>query len=157
MLFKTLNVYRCYWLPAKQETFLCSTYSLELFLTRSSLFQLVPIFPLFTSDDVTECFALQIYYKSTLCEFCNKVEQVSLQIGEALMCCKVGQVLLQSGAGIRKCWNFYDKLGVFITEPRNIYYKVVQVLQLGALITKQGSTGGNERHGEGNGFSHLTP
>ena len=65
---------------------------------------------LFTSDNITECFDLQIYYKSTSCRFYytgrqalymtalkyHKVGQVLLQIVAAFLYYKVGQVVLQS-------------------------------------------------------------
>ena len=66
------------------------------------------LWPLLTSDDVTECFILQIYSKSTLCRFYDKEGQVLLQTGEAPMYHKV-EVLLQKGAAF-------------------LYYKVAEVL-----------------------------
>ena len=79
----------------------------------------------FMSDDVTECFDLQIYYKSTSCRFYYKVRQALLQNGAALMYC------------ITKYGNFYYKVGQLfcIAKPDKWYYKVGQLLlQSGAAI-----------------------
>ena len=46
--------------------------SLQSFLACYGLFRFVS---LFTSDDVIECFDVQIYYNSTSCRFYNKVGQ----------------------------------------------------------------------------------
>ena len=68
------------------------------------LFRMVP---LSTSNDVTECFDLRIYHKSTSLDFITKYCKCNYKVEQL----KVGQVL-QSGA-------------TFITKQGN-YYKVVQ-------------------------------
>ena len=73
-----------------------------------------------------------------------------LQIGAALFYYKLGQTLLQIGeasllqirANVVTNWGSYFKLGqsliqnrVVITNWRKMYYKLGQVLQIGAIIT----------------------
>ena len=72
--------------------------------------------PLFTSDDVTECFDLQIYYKSTLCRFSYKLGQALLQSVVAFLYYKLGKVVLQSSTVITKWDDFYLNVGQVLTK-----------------------------------------
>ena len=89
--------------------------------------------PLFTSHKVTECFDLQIYYKSTSCRFYYKGVQALLWSGTA-----------SSSAGIIKLGRYY-KAGWPLLQSGAIITKVVQHRrQLRQTV-------------EGNRFSQLTP
>ena len=107
------------------------SFSFLRLLACCGFFQIVP---LFTSDDVVECFGLQIYYKSASCRFYNKVGQLwsitkkckcYYKVGELFLHYKTWQLVLRSRAGITKWDNFYLKFG--------------QVLQSGAIIKKSGN------------------
>ena len=103
------------------------------FQTLLACYGLFRAVPLFTSHKVTECFDLQIYYKSTSCRFYYKEVQALLWSGTAL-----------SRAGIIK-WGRYYKAGKHF-------------LQSGAIITKVVQYRRQLRQtGEGNRFSQLTP
>ena len=102
----------------------------QTFLACYGLFRVIP---LFTSHKVTECFDLQIYYKSTSCRFYYKGVQALLWSGTA-----------SSSAGIIKCGRYY-KAGQLLLQSRAIITKVVQYRrQL-------------RQTGEGNRFPQLTP
>ena len=66
---------------------------------------LLQVFPLFTSDDVTECFDLQIHYKSTFTEECKgyyKAGQLFWITKRGKWYCKAGQVLPSGAIFIKK-------------------------------------------------------
>ena len=102
----------------------------ETLLAWYGLFRAVP---LFTSHKVTECFDLQIYYKSTSCRFYYKGVQASLWNGTAW-----------SSAGIIK-WGRYYKAGELLLQSRAIITKVVQYRR--QLRQTE----------EGNRFSQISP
>ena len=92
-----------------KETFLFFTY-LEFFLACSSFSYLVigcpNVAPIFTSNNITPCFYLQIYYESSSCRFYYKDCKHHYKVGLL----EVGQVL-QIGASVTKGDNFYLERG----------------------------------------------
>ena len=117
----------------------------------AACYGLFRVVPLVTTDEVTDCFDLEIYYKSTSCIFYYKVGQALLKSGTALMYCKVGEVLFQSGVAI-----LHYQSGQVVLQSRAgitkwvyFYNKVVHVLQIGAIIKSRTVQMTNERNGEG--------
>ena len=90
-----------------------------LFQPVLACYSLLQVVPRFTRDDVTECFDLQIYYKSTSWRCCYKVGQLYYKVEQLLQSgtvfisnwgryYKTGQLLPQSRSGITRCGNYYQ-------------------------------------------------
>ena len=87
------------------------------FQTLLAWYDLFRAVPLFTSHKVTECFDLQIYYKSTYADFITKERNRCYEVGQLVMHVikwgryyKTGQLLLQTGAIITKAVQYRRQL-----------------------------------------------